>query len=102
MTSSSANPKPKVVGIWGPTKAGKTTLSYNIAYKLCSADKDDLLPVLAPGKKDKVHRFINQEAEDGSPLHAYCVSIIGQDSFYSKNNVADKDWDRIKPSIMSV
>lgn len=39
-------PVPKVVGISGPTRAGKTTLSYGIARKLCDIGSLVLLQVI--------------------------------------------------------
>jgi hypothetical protein len=64
--------KPFVVGISGPTKAGKTTLAHGI--------RESIVPYMAlaqkqEGGKDRVNRFCDAEG-------MICVSIIGQDSYF--------------------
>ncbi|CAK9071425.1 unnamed protein product [Durusdinium trenchii] len=80
-------PVPKVVGISGPTRAGKTTLSYGIARKLCDIGSEKHMPRMS--RSDRAERFIRMRAGPGA---GYCVSVIGQDSFF-KPGSADTKWD---------
>lgn len=78
---------PKIIGISGPTRAGKTTLSYGIARTLCPGG-DRHMPRCH--NRDRVERFLNFAA--GSAVNGYCVSIIGQDSYY-KTGSPVTTWD---------
>ena len=46
--------EPKIIGISGPTKAGKTTLASGIARKICGTDRK-LPPQFG---RDRVERFL--------------------------------------------
>ncbi|CAJ1365794.1 unnamed protein product, partial [Effrenium voratum] len=84
MSVTKTSGRPTVVGISGPTRAGKTTLAYGLAQRLCGEDK----PFSKCRGRDRVDRFMRGQGEKGG----YVISVIGQDSYF-KGGKEDTVWD---------
>ncbi|CAE7654870.1 UCK2 [Symbiodinium sp. CCMP2592] len=70
--------EPKIIGISGPTKAGKTTLASGIARKICGSDRK-LPPQFG---RDRVERFLGGRGS--------CISVVGQDSYFKGG---ERNWE---------
>ncbi|CAE7534089.1 UCK2 [Symbiodinium necroappetens] len=70
--------EPKIIGISGPTKAGKTTLASGIAREICGTDKK-LPPRFG---RDRVERFLGGRGS--------CISVVGQDSYFKGG---ERNWE---------
>ena len=65
---------PKIIGISGPTKAGKTTLASGLARRICGGDRK-LPPQFG---RDRVERFLGDRGKEFNQLTmvAYYGSTI--------------------------